>query len=110
MYESLVPLPLLTLKTPSLLYGNSARLLQIQSIWNPQRSPGFIAALGVGLQGVALLEPDLSLQTLAHLGGALAFFYGAWCHMGAAQKLYLPTVPAEDRPDGGFDSQGIGRH
>ena len=104
MYESLVPLPLLTLKTPSLLYGNSARLLQIQSIWNPQR------ALGVGLQGVALLEPDLSLQTLAHLGGALAFFYGAWCHMGAAQKLYLPTVPAEERPDGGFDSQGIGRH
>lgn len=59
---------------------------------------GFIAALGVGLQGVALLEPDLSLQTLAHLGGALAFFYGAWCHMGAAQKLYLPTVPAEDSP------------
>lgn len=80
------------------------------SIRNPQRSPGFIAALGVGLQGVALLEPDLSLQTLAHLGGALAFFYGAWCHMGAAQKLYLPTVPAEERRDGGFDSQGIGRH
>jgi hypothetical protein len=47
---------------------------------------------------------------LAHLGGALAFFYGAWCHMGAAQKLYLPTVPAEERRDGGFDSQGIGRH
>ena len=30
---------------------------------------GFISAMGVGLQGVALLEPDLSMQTVAHLGG-----------------------------------------
>ncbi|CAK8991276.1 Hypothetical protein SCF082_LOCUS2590 [Durusdinium trenchii] len=59
---------------------------------------GLCSAFGVGLQGLALLEPHLSMQTLLHLAGALGFFYGAWCHMGAAQSLYLPTVPNEDHP------------
>ncbi|CAJ1350103.1 unnamed protein product [Effrenium voratum] len=59
---------------------------------------GFCAACGVGLQGLLLLEPQLSAQTLAHLTGAMAFFYGAWCHMGAATRLYLPQGLPEDNP------------
>jgi len=45
----------------------------------------------------------MSKQSALHFVGALAFFYGAWCHMGAAQRLYLPgeNMPKEDTP--GYD-------
>lgn len=58
---------------------------------------------GVAVQGVFVLQPSLGTQTVLHLVGTLAFFYGAWCSMGAAQKLYLPhyDLPPEDDP--GFD-------
>merc|ERR1712039_219764 len=56
------------------------------------------ASAGVAAQGVFLLEPALSLQTIAHLVGALGFFYGAWCQMSAAGQLYRPEahLPPED--------------
>jgi len=60
---------------------------------------GLLAAAGVALQGVFLLEAKLSSQTVVHLLGALLFFYGAWSHMGAAQRLYFPELPVEDSPD-----------
>eukprot|EP00933_Yihiella_yeosuensis_P008630 TRINITY_DN114194_c0_g1_i1.p1 TRINITY_DN114194_c0_g1~~TRINITY_DN114194_c0_g1_i1.p1 ORF type:complete len:473 (-),score=64.33 TRINITY_DN114194_c0_g1_i1:133-1551(-) len=53
---------------------------------------GLAAAAGVACQGVFLLEPSLTNQTKLHFVGALLFFYGAWCHMGAATKLYLPST------------------
>jgi len=61
------------------------------------------AAAGVGLQGIFLLEPGLSKQTVAHLVGAMFFFYAAWCHMSAAGRLYRPedNLPPEDEP--GYD-------
>jgi len=62
---------------------------------------GMLAAGGVALQGLALLDPAMTPQTLLHLGGALLFFWASWCHMGAAQRLYLPdwNIPAEDSPE-----------
>merc|ERR1712151_747955 len=62
---------------------------------------GLAAAGGIALQGVFVLETRLSWQTGFHLLGAAFFFYGAWCFMGAAQKLYLPSdgLPSdEDSP------------
>lgn len=49
-----------------------------------------MAAAGVAMQGIFLLQPGLTLQTGLHAMGALVFFHGVWCHMGAAQRLYLP--------------------
>mmetsp|Transcript_21879 Transcript_21879/g.49895 ORF Transcript_21879/g.49895 Transcript_21879/m.49895 type:complete len:503 (-) Transcript_21879:12-1520(-) len=54
---------------------------------------GMMAASGVALQGICLLQPNLSMQTMLHGVGAMLFFYGTWCHMGTAEKLYLPTMP-----------------
>lgn len=58
----------------------------------------FAAAAGVAAQGLFLLETKLSWQTALHGIGAIMFFNGVWCHMGAAQRLYLPAVPAPDAP------------
>ena len=60
---------------------------------------GLCSAAGVALQGLLLLEPRMTPQTLLHLLGALFFFYGAWCHMSAAERLYLPQLPAEESPE-----------
>lgn len=60
---------------------------------------GLCSAAGVALQGLALLEPQMTPQTLLHLLGALFFFYGAWCHMSAAERLYLPQLPSEESPE-----------
>eukprot|EP00439_Symbiodinium_sp_Y106_P062776 s571_g9.t1 len=62
---------------------------------------GLLAAGGVALQGVALLDPAMTLQTLLHLAGALVFFWASWCHTSAAAKLYLPgwSMPAEESPE-----------
>lgn len=57
----------------------------------------------MGISAVILEAVHPKLRPSA---GALAFFYGAWCHMGAAQKLYLPSVPAEDSP--GYQEAGSG--
>jgi len=54
---------------------------------------GMMAASGVAIQGICLLQPNLSVQTMLHGVGAMLFFYGTWCHMGTAEKLYLPTMP-----------------
>lgn len=61
---------------------------------------GLLAAGGVAVQGLFLLETNLTLQVFGHLVGTLLFFYGAWCFMGSAQRLYLPhhDIPAEDDP------------
>eukprot|EP00927_Polykrikos_kofoidii_P077759 TRINITY_DN74674_c0_g1_i1.p1 TRINITY_DN74674_c0_g1~~TRINITY_DN74674_c0_g1_i1.p1 ORF type:complete len:581 (+),score=96.95 TRINITY_DN74674_c0_g1_i1:133-1743(+) len=59
---------------------------------------GLAAAGGVATQGVFVLEPGLSKQTVVHLLGAMFFFYAAWCHMGAARRLYCPG--ADIPPDG----------
>ncbi|CAE7734251.1 unnamed protein product [Symbiodinium sp. CCMP2456] len=62
---------------------------------------GLLAAGGVALQGVALLDPAMTLQTMLHLAGALVFFWASWCHTSAAAKLYLPgwSMPAEESPE-----------
>jgi len=52
---------------------------------------GLMSATGVAAQGIFLLGPEASGQSAAHGVGALLFFYGVWCTMGAAQQLYLPA-------------------
>jgi len=64
---------------------------------------GLTATAGVALQGVFLLEPMLSKQTVAHLVGALLFFYGAWTNMGAAQRLYIPGADLPPEDSSGWD-------
>lgn len=61
---------------------------------------GLVSAAGVAMQGIFVLEPHMSYQTGLHLVGTLAFFFGAWSHMGVAQSLYLPhlDLPPEDHP------------
>eukprot|EP00928_Gymnodinium_smaydae_P083174 TRINITY_DN66422_c0_g1_i1.p1 TRINITY_DN66422_c0_g1~~TRINITY_DN66422_c0_g1_i1.p1 ORF type:complete len:428 (-),score=61.98 TRINITY_DN66422_c0_g1_i1:77-1360(-) len=58
------------------------------------------ACVGVGAQGVFVLEPDLTLQTAAHLLGAALFFGGGIAHSQAAERLYRPlmSLPAQDEP------------
>jgi len=61
---------------------------------------GLLAAAGVAMQGVFVLEPRLSWQCCIHLLGAFIFFGGAWSYMSWAHKLYLPgsNQPPEDSP------------
>jgi len=51
-------------------------------------SMGYIAALGVALQGVFTLEPGLSVQTLLHFAGAIAFILGTMWHADASNALF----------------------
>eukprot|EP00811_Abedinium_folium_P036494 NODE_9198_length_1440_cov_6.172887.p1 GENE.NODE_9198_length_1440_cov_6.172887~~NODE_9198_length_1440_cov_6.172887.p1 ORF type:complete len:405 (-),score=75.06 NODE_9198_length_1440_cov_6.172887:144-1358(-) len=55
---------------------------------------------GIGIQGVFVLGPNFSKQTLLHLLGAMLFFGGAFVQMGAATSLYFPAaaLPSELSP------------
>jgi len=48
--------------------------------------------VGVGLQGIALLEPDLSMQTLVHLAG-VHFFFDIPC----GKKITETSTPKQHR-------------
>lgn len=49
---------------------------------------GYVAALGVALQGVFTLETGLSAQTLLHFAGAIAFVLGTMWHADASNALF----------------------
>mmetsp|Transcript_91529 Transcript_91529/g.286390 ORF Transcript_91529/g.286390 Transcript_91529/m.286390 type:complete len:323 (-) Transcript_91529:77-1045(-) len=51
-------------------------------------SMGYVAALGVAVQGVFTLETGLSLQTLLHFAGAIAFVLGTMWHADASNALF----------------------
>lgn len=49
---------------------------------------GYVAAIGVALQGVFTLETGLSVQTLLHFAGAIAFVLGTIWHADASNALF----------------------
>jgi len=49
---------------------------------------GYVAALGIAVQGVFTLETGLSLQTLLHFAGAIAFVLGTMWHADASNALF----------------------
>jgi len=49
---------------------------------------GYVAALGVALQGLFTLETALSAQTLLHFAGAIAFVLGTMWHADASNALF----------------------
>mmetsp|Transcript_88313 Transcript_88313/g.175556 ORF Transcript_88313/g.175556 Transcript_88313/m.175556 type:complete len:323 (-) Transcript_88313:118-1086(-) len=49
---------------------------------------GYVAALGIAVQGVFTLEAGLSLQTLLHFAGAIAFVLGTMWHADASNALF----------------------
>lgn len=49
---------------------------------------GYVAALGVAVQGVFPLETGLSVQTLLHFAGAIAFVLGTMWHADASNALF----------------------
>lgn len=49
---------------------------------------GYVAALGVAVQGVFTLETGLSAQTLLHFAGAIAFVLGTMWHADASNALF----------------------
>jgi len=49
---------------------------------------GYVAALGVAVQGVFTLETGLSVQTLLHFAGAIAFVLGTMWHADASNALF----------------------
>merc|ERR1740129_1169940 len=72
-----------TLLVPHLADGAAAASRAAESA-----SMGYIAALGVALQGVFTLEPGLSVQTLLHFAGAIAFILGTMWHADASNALF----------------------
>lgn len=51
-------------------------------------SMGYVAALGVAVQGIFTLETVLSVQTLLHFAGAIAFVLGTMWHADASNALF----------------------
>lgn len=49
---------------------------------------GYVAALGVAVQGIFTLETGLSAQTLLHFAGAIAFVLGTMWHADASNALF----------------------
>jgi len=49
---------------------------------------GYVAALGVAVQGIFTLETGLSVQTLLHFAGAIAFVLGTMWHADASNALF----------------------
>lgn len=49
---------------------------------------GYVAALGMAVQGVFTLEAGLSAQTLLHFAGAVAFVLGTMWHADASNALF----------------------
>lgn len=49
---------------------------------------GYVAALGIAVQGVFTLETGLSVQTLLHFAGAIAFVLGTMWHADASNALF----------------------
>eukprot|EP00927_Polykrikos_kofoidii_P064807 TRINITY_DN6044_c0_g1_i1.p1 TRINITY_DN6044_c0_g1~~TRINITY_DN6044_c0_g1_i1.p1 ORF type:complete len:350 (+),score=38.04 TRINITY_DN6044_c0_g1_i1:84-1052(+) len=49
---------------------------------------GYVAAAGVAVQGVFTLETGLSVQTLLHFAGAIAFVLGTIWHADASNALF----------------------
>lgn len=49
---------------------------------------GYVAAVGVAVQGVFTLETGLSVQTLLHFAGAIAFVLGTIWHADASNALF----------------------
>ncbi|CAK0868861.1 unnamed protein product, partial [Prorocentrum cordatum] len=59
-------------------------------------SMGYVAAVGVAVQGIFTLETSMSIQTLLHFAGAIAFVLGTMWHADASNALYTDlgdTVP-----------------
>jgi len=50
---------------------------------------GYVAALGIAIQGVFTLETGLSVQTLLHFIGAIAFVLGTMWHADASNALFM---------------------
>lgn len=50
---------------------------------------GYIAALGVAVQGIFTLEMGLSVQTFMHFAGAIAFVLGTMWHADASNALFM---------------------
>lgn len=50
---------------------------------------GYVAALGVAVQGIFTLETGLSVQTLMHFAGAIAFVLGTMWHADASNALFM---------------------
>lgn len=50
---------------------------------------GYVAALGVAIQGLFTLETRLSLQTLLHFLGRIAFVLGTMWHADASNALFM---------------------
>ncbi|CAK0868860.1 unnamed protein product, partial [Prorocentrum cordatum] len=51
-------------------------------------SMGYVAAVGVAVQGIFTLETSMSIQTLLHFAGAIAFVLGTMWHADASNALY----------------------
>merc|ERR1719277_1643394 len=49
---------------------------------------GYVAAIGVAMQGIFTLEIGLSVQTLLHFAGAIAFVLGTIWHADASNALF----------------------
>merc|ERR1712113_1353286 len=49
---------------------------------------GYVAALGIAVRGVFTLEAGLSVQTLLHFAGAIAFVLGTMWHADASNALF----------------------
>merc|ERR1719162_2902097 len=61
---------------------------------------GYVAALGVAVQGIFTLDTGLSAQTLLHFAGAIAFVLGTMWHAAASNTLFtdLRDAPLADSP------------